>query len=148
MNNEELHKLHNEELNILKLVVRFCDENHIQYFLTAGSLLGAVRHKGFIPWDDDLDISMPRDDYERFLSIAANKLDKCLYLHCNNTDTEYWLPFAKVRMNDTEFVEPTIEKIQTHKGIFIDIFPLDNAKKQKGFFQYLQAKTAKAQEVY
>ena len=86
MNSDFLNRLHECELMILDEVVRFYKEHNIQYFLTAGSLLGAIRHNGVIPWDDDLDICMPQNDYNRFLNVAMECLDKRLFLDCCLTD--------------------------------------------------------------
>ena len=99
-------------------------KNGLVYYLIGGTLLGA-RHKGFIPWDDDLDIAMPRYDYERFLDICENELNENYYLHCIRTDSKYWLPFAKVRKKNTLFDEANISKLNVKKGIYVDIFPLD-----------------------
>ena len=69
-----LDKLHNVELELLNEFVRICDKNKLTYFLVGGSLLGAVRHSGFIPWDDDIDVGMPRKDYDKFLKIVTKEL--------------------------------------------------------------------------
>ena len=81
-------------LEILVEIHRICVENDITYWLEAGTLLGAIRHKGFIPWDDDCDVSMPRKDYERFLQIAQEKLPETMFLQTKETDKEYPLPWA------------------------------------------------------
>lgn len=116
-----LTKLHYEILNIMDAIHSICMENNIKYFLIGGSLLGAVRHKGFIPWDDDLDIAMPRADYELFLNIVKNKLPSNLSLLTYDIDKNYAQPYAKIVNNNTVFKE-------TEKGdwgIFVDIFPYD-----------------------
>ena len=110
-------------LEILVEIHRICVENNITYWLEAGTLLGAIRHKGFIPWDDDCDISMPRKDYERFLQIAQEKLPETMFLQTKETDKEYPLPWAKIRKNGTLLIETgeTGEE-KYHHGIFVDIF--------------------------
>ncbi len=113
-------------LEILLEIHRICMENHITYWLEAGTLLGAIRHKGFIPWDDDCDVSMPRKDYEKFLKIAQNKLPENMFLQTKETDPAYPLPWAKIRKNGTLLIETgeTGEE-NYHHGIFVDIFPYD-----------------------
>ena len=124
-----LDKLHSVQIEILDEIVGICDKHNLTYFLIGGTLLGAVRHKGFIPWDDDLDIAMPREDYEKFLKIAKTELDKKYYLHDISIDKNYWQPFIKIRKNNTLFDEKMIDNIETHKGIFVDVFPFDNLKR-------------------
>ena len=144
MEQETLRKLQLTELAILDEVVTVCNKYHIQYFLVGGTLLGAVRHGGFIPWDDDLDIAMPRNDYNRFIKLCINgALGEDYYLHDTTTDPEYWLPFAKVKKKRTLFDEIEYKNINTMKGIFIDIFPLDYSKKNSGIIYTLRAKTVK-----
>ena len=144
MEKSRLEKLQQVELEILSEVVRVCTENNLQYYLTGGTLLGAIRHKGFIPWDDDIDIAMPRKDYEKFIKCCKSQLDNKYYLHHITTDKNYWLLFAKIRKKNTyvdEFVTRNIKS--DYKGISIDIFPLDNAEKQKGILQTCQAMIVK-----
>lgn len=131
MNNEVLTRLHKIELEILDEVVKVCEENNIKYFLVGGTLLGAVRHKGFIPWDDDIDVGMLREDYDKFIKIAPEKLNKKYYLQCYETDDKSYFPFAKVRKNGTIFNEELIKDYNTHKGIYIDIFPLERINDPK-----------------
>jgi lipopolysaccharide cholinephosphotransferase len=138
-----LRRLQLTELEILKEVVRICKENMLQYFLIGGTLLGAVRHRGFIPWDDDIDIAMPRDDYERFLTLCKEQLDSKYYVHSSDTDPSYWLPFAKVRKHNTVFDEVGVAHRNVPKGIYVDIFPLDCADRQTSLPQTIQAKVVR-----
>lgn len=112
------------ELDILKEVDRICRRHHIEYFLDAGTALGAVRHGGFIPWDDDIDIGMLRRDYERFLSVARTELGSEYFLQNYQTDGAP-IMFSKVHRNDTTFVEFRLRNLPIAKGVFIDIFPYD-----------------------
>ena len=135
-----LKKLQSVQIEILDEIDRICKKYDIKYFLAGGSLLGAVRHKGFIPWDDDLDIAMLRDDYNKFIKACFEELDSKYFLDCHLTNPDTHLAFAKVRKNNTTFDEEAIANLDVHKGIFVDIFPLDlennNFKKCfiKGFF--------------
>jgi lipopolysaccharide cholinephosphotransferase len=122
----ELRKVQLTILDIIKEVVRVCEENDIKYFIIAGTALGAVRHRGFIPWDDDLDIGMTRENYNKFLKIAPKKLPQDLFLQTVETDPKSIFYFAKVRKQGTKFVERYCRNIDMHQGVFIDIFPFDN----------------------
>ena len=122
---EELKELQKVLLDILKEVKRVCDENNIDYFIIGGTALGAVRHKGFIPWDDDIDIGMTRDNYEKFIKIANTKLSEEFFLQTMETEEETPFYFAKVRKNKTKFIEKYVKDINMNHGIFIDIFPYD-----------------------
>lgn len=116
-----LDELKSIQLNILRDVHQFCIANGIEYSLSFGTLLGAVRHKGYIPWDDDIDIMMPRKSYEKFINSYNSDFYRTISLHNNKN---YYLPFAKVYDDRTvvnEFVNSKIEF-----GVYIDIFPVDN----------------------
>ncbi len=124
MNNKETDKLKKIELEILDHFVYFCKQNNLTYYLTYGTLLGAIRHKGFIPWDDDIDVAMPPKDYQKFLELySKDKQDKYLLQYVNN-EKYYHTIFAKIRKNNTCMVEKEWQYIKIHKGINIDIFPL------------------------
>lgn len=143
---EVLKELHEVQIEILEDIVRICKKYHLRYFMIYGTLIGAIRHKGFIPWDDDLDVGMPRDDYEKFIEIARKELDEKYYLQNSDSDSGYWLPFAKVRKHNTLFEEPSVAKMsdKVHKGIFVDIFPFDYVQKNKGYFVHSQFVLSKA----
>ena len=128
---DTLNKLHQVELEILDKFNEICQKNNINYSLCGGTLLGAIRHKGFIPWDDDIDVIMPRKDYEKFLEIGQQELGDKYYLDSFKTNKKGYLPFSKIRKNGTIFDEELSHHIDCHKGIFIDIFPLDNVKDMK-----------------
>lgn len=100
----------------------FCEEHDLKYFLIGGTLLGAVRHKGFIPWDDDIDVVMPRADYDKFIQLA-NKLEYPLRLRVSKYEKDYRYPFMKLT-NEKIIVEESGSK-PFRTGIWIDIFPLD-----------------------
>lgn len=135
MTDIELKKLKDEELKILNYFVSFCSKHKLNYQLTYGTLLGAIRHQGFIPWDDDIDVHMEPKEYIKFLELMKKeKQDKYII---QNTDTEkhYHTYFTKIRKNNSCMVEKEWQHLKIHKGINIDIFPLfpypDNLKDRK-----------------
>ena len=114
------------ELAMLDEVDRICKKYRITYFLVHGSLLGALRHKGFIPWDDDLDIAMPRKDYDRFLQVAAGELKEPVSLHTPATEKDmFWGGFSRLRNGATTGIETRFLDRRGNLGIWIDILPLD-----------------------
>lgn len=126
MEQEVLRKVQLCQLEIAKEIKRVCEENGIVCFLCCGTFLGAVRHKGFIPWDDDMDMGMLREDYEKFLRIAPHALHSRFCIQTWYTDPNYALPFAKVRMRGTRYLEAKSTELQEN-GFFVDIFPFDYA---------------------
>ena len=122
-------------LIILKEIKRICDENNIKYILYAGTCLGAVRHKGFIPWDDDADIAMPRDEYIKFQSLCeSGKLNSNFYYQdfSLNKEPHYKDAWLRIRLNNTECVIDYHEKYKyNHLGVFVDIFPIDFSSNEK-----------------
>lgn len=146
MDKATLRQVQLTQLSIAKEIKRICDDHDIEYFLDSGTLLGAVRHKGFIPWDDDMDIAMTRENYDKFLAVAKVELDSRFFLQTWETDKNYPMPFAKIRLNGTKYVENVFEKAQMHQGIYVDVFPYDvwpqKKRKQKKVWRkrlFLQA---------
>ena len=107
------------QLNILKSIHHFCTEQGINYTLAYGTLIGALRHDGFIPWDDDIDIAMPREDYEKFIHSYKSEIYK---VHSLETDSDYLNPIVKVEDTRTLIEE---EGSMVNLGVFVDVFPLD-----------------------
>jgi len=129
MNDKYLKKLHQALMEILDYIVLICEENHLEYCLAYGAALGAYRHHGFIPWDDDLDIVMPRDDYEKFVQIVRGRENESFHIQNEDDESNYFLIFSKVRKEGTKFVEKITEGIYVNNGIFVDIFPLDGTER-------------------
>ena len=102
---DTLRKVQLKQLEILLEVKRICNKHHIDYQLCGGTLLGAVRHGGFIPWDDDIDITMLRDDYERFLDVAPGEISDRYHIESPESHPNYIFSYCKVRANDTLMVE-------------------------------------------
>lgn len=124
----ELDELKQLQLQILDEVVAFCNKHQIKYFLMAGTLLGAVRHQGYIPWDDDIDIGMLREDYERFLELYSKEQGE-YYLYGYEVDKKHYYPFLKCCLKKTLMCEG-LDKSYKY-GVNIDIFPIDAISSQK-----------------
>lgn len=120
-----LKRLQETQIEILDEIDRVCRENGLRYSLYAGSLLGAVRHQNFIPWDDDLDICMPRADYEQLLRIWNDEADKKYILLNKRRNPNFTQSFSKIRKDHTCFLQFDIERNLYHTGIFVDVFPVD-----------------------
>ncbi len=126
LTDEQLHKLQQVELELLGEFDRVCRLNDIKYSITGGTLLGAVRHGGFIPWDDDADISMLRSEYEKFTSVCDRDLDSSKFYFQDIDRTEgYRWGYGKLRRKDTLFLREYQEHMPYEQGIFIDVFPRD-----------------------
>ena len=122
---ETTEKMKQIEIELLKEFISVCQKLHLNYFIAYGTLLGAVRHKGFIPWDDDIDIVMLRADYETFLEKAPQYLREPFFLQTHKTDPNYFNCFAKLRNSNTTFIQKSVKNLKINHGIFLDIFPLD-----------------------
>lgn len=120
-----LKRLQETELEILDAVSGFCEKNGIVWFMDSGTTLGAARHQGFIPWDDDIDIGMLRADYDRFLELAENGLPEGFSLHTPRNTPGYAGMFAKVYKGGTKFYTAETMEAGCDQGIFVDVFPYD-----------------------
>lgn len=127
----ELRKLQMALLDIALEIKRICEKNNIPYILCGGSLLGTVRHNGFIPWDDDMDIAMLRDDYETFIDLCTQELDDAYVLQTNKTDNQYANPFAKIGIRGTQLINAEITNQELPQYISVDVFPIDSFPKTK-----------------
>ena len=123
MNNIEL--LHKVDMDIVKQVVSICDAHGFKYYMLGGTMLGAIRHKGFIPWDDDIDLGMPREDYEAFLALADQELPSHLRVVNYRNDPSYQYYITRVQDIQTRVVEERIGNDSKYTCASIDIFPID-----------------------
>lgn len=132
LNDATLSKLHEIELEMLIEVDRICRECGIKYTIIGGTLLGAVRHGGFIPWDDDADIAMLRPEYEKFRKAVKKELDKSRFYFQDYRNTKgYRWGYAKIRRRNTLFLRENQEHMPYGQEIFIDIFPIDSVPEGK-----------------
>lgn len=121
----DFKKIKRIELDILAEFDRICSINGIDYSLAYGTLLGAIRHSGFIPWDDDIDVIMTRENYNKFLKTYKNEINKKFFFQDNVTDRYYFHVFGKMRMNGTIFKESFLAKYNINHGVYIDVFVAD-----------------------
>lgn len=122
---EDLERLHKELYRTLAEIIRVCEVCQIPYFIQGGSAIGALYNKGIVPWDDDIDVGMTRKEYERFLLEAPKHLSSEYFLEWFGSEPNTPFYFAKVKRNNTLFVEEIWRNMKIHHGIFVDIFPYD-----------------------
>lgn len=130
-------------LKVFEEFIRICEENSLQYFCLGGTLLGAIRHQGMIPWDDDIDVGMPRADYQKFLKIFNSKRNAQFSLIYPTAENNFYLPFAKVYANYTKLQEINTDCLI---GVFVDVFPLDGISSEdeaghNNLYKYIELKT-------
>ena len=137
LNTEETEALHKIQLEIFKEFILICKELNLKYYVIGGTALGTLRHGGFIPWDDDIDVGMPRSSYELFLKEAPKIISNQYFIQTHITDRFYPHNFAKIRDNNTTFIERNVKHLDINHGVYIDIFPLDNVPISR-FKQFIQ----------
>lgn len=112
-------------LELLKLFVGICEKYQLRYFLVCGSALGAAKYQGFIPWDDDLDVALPREDYRRFLEVAQKELPQWCFVQNYRTDPQFPHVYTKLRDSRTTLLEAGVAHLHMNHGVFLDVFCLD-----------------------
>lgn len=127
----DLKKLKKLELMIFEDFIAICENHNIDYYISSGTALGAVRHGGFIPWDDDIDIAVFRKDYEKLLTILDEELSSKYYVIALEKQEDCFFPFAKICLKNTRFGDWWESQVSFDEGIFIDIFPLDKVPKSR-----------------
>ncbi len=126
-----MREIQEVSLEILKVVADICEKENLRYYLTYGTLIGAIRHKGFIPWDDDIDIAMPRQDYEKLLEYFRNNAEKYKHLELFDIRTCPDYPYMIARVSDNRYVIDVKNEKPYGMGVFIDIYPLDGLGQTK-----------------
>lgn len=123
-------ELHQYNLAALKALAAFCEDHNLTYFAIGGTLLGAVRHKGFIPWDDDVDVAMPRADYDKLVALAK-EFPAPFVLEEYRYNPEFQSYFAKLRSEEIELLETVTDEADKRRGYLVDIMPLDGTPNNK-----------------
>lgn len=118
-------ELQSHLLDLMRILHEVCDRNSIEYYMLGGTMLGAVRHQGFIPWDDDMDIGIPREGYEKLLALPESEWPDFIQIKTNKNSEDLLYPYSKLMNANTTLVEDRLDGIV--EGIYIDIFPLDGA---------------------
>ena len=125
-----IREVQDQLILILIELDRICRKHGIRYSIEGGTLLGAEKYGGFVPWDDDLDVVMPRDDYEKFCEVCKTELDGKYFLQNSDTEELFPLRYSKLRMNGTTYVQRNYDRLDIHQGLFVDIVPYDYADKK------------------
>ena len=131
------------EINLLEQLLDVCRKHNLRVWVADGTLLGAVRHKGFIPWDNDIDVCMLRDDYDRLLQIGPDAFKHPYFLQTPYTDKRYYHGHAQLRNSETAAIRPSDSYRPFNHGIFIDIFPLDAVSEDEERRQYVSRRVRK-----
>ncbi len=148
--NSGMHRLQTVNLEMIKLFTEICRKYDLTYFALGGTLLGAVRHQGFIPWDDDVDMGMPRPDYERFRKIAKKELKGKFRLRTIETDDEYRTYFCKIENTEVKLIREFFDKdsvVKKQVYAWIDIMPIDGMPKEADEFRKHHARILRARKM-
>lgn len=122
---EQIQEINKVQLEIFKEFISVCNKLNLKYYMAHGSLLGTLRYNGFFPFDDDIDLLMPRKDFEKFIKEGTRLLPSKYFMQTCETEPGYPLAFAKMRDSNTAFIQPVMKNYNINQGIYIDIFPLD-----------------------
>ena len=145
---EELQKLQQIQIESLRVFIDVCNKLGVEYFLYGGTLLGAIRHKGFIPWDDDIDVALPRKDYMRFQREAGDVLPPDYVLQSPYTDKASPFPHLKLRRRGTKYIEYSTHDLPIEQGIYVDIYPLDKAADDEFLFQKQRREALRVDKIF
>lgn len=140
INKKQMDEINAVQYDIFKEFHNVCEKLGLKYYLVHGSLLGALRHKGFFPMDDDIDVAMPRKDYEVFIRQGQAVMKKKFFIQSYLSEKEYPLVFSKVRVDGTAFIQPVLQNCNVNQGIYIDVFPIDNYPTSKYSLKWLRIK--------
>ena len=121
----EMKKVWQVQLTLVKKLLEVCERHNLRIWADGGTLLGAVREHGYIPWDDDIDMAMLRPDYDKLVKLAPKEFDHPFFFQCGYTEKVYPRGWARLRMDGTTAITPSKVFYHTHQGIFVDIFPYD-----------------------
>ncbi len=136
-------ELQKTELDILRCFIEVCETLKLRYYLVCGSALGAVKYRGFIPWDDDIDVALPRGDYRVFLKEAQRLLPEYYFLQTYITDPNYPGFLSKIRDSRTTYIEKSVKNVKMNHGVYIDVFPLDGYPEDEDEIKKLERKKHK-----
>ena len=135
MNSTNLKEVQKVEIEMMDLVIDICEKYNIKYILLGGTMLGAIRDGGMIPWDDDIDIGMPREDFDKFVEIAKREIKSPYFFQTSLTDRTFKTQ-VRVRKNGTTAIQKKEWRAESHRGIYIDILPIDNIPDNEKDFNY------------
>jgi len=138
-----MNELQKTEFEILKSFISVCEDLNLTYYLVCGTALGAAKYQGFIPWDDDVDVGMPRKDYEIFCEKAQSLLPKQYFLQTYKTDKSFPCIYCKIRDCGTTYIEKSVASLDMNHGVYIDVFPLDGYPTKEKDIAYLEKQKRK-----
>ncbi len=133
-----MNEIQKVEFELLNNFIKVCEQLNISYFLVCGSALGAVKYNGFIPWDDDIDVALYRNDYEKFIKEAPKFLPDNLFVQNFHSDEFFPQIYSKLRNSDTAFIEKSVSDLDINHGVYIDFFPLDGYPENKFLCKMLE----------